>query len=145
MGDQPEVTGAATGEAPPPEVPGACRRIADLPARGRVATGGFIEYVRYAAANQVPEFSASIVDAPAGPGGRRAPAVRMIVVWHGQRTVPGVEQGVWLRVVGAISQEKGITTMYDPNYEILASKNELQDSLTTKRQVKSHLNGKAAR
>ncbi|RZU61152.1 hypothetical protein EV380_0709 [Zhihengliuella halotolerans] len=139
------ISDVTTGAAQQLEGVRQCLRIEDLPSRGRVTTGGFIEYVRYPAANQAPEFSASIVDGPAGPGGRRAPAVRMMVVWHGQRTVPGVEQGVWLRVVGAISQEKGITTMYDPNYEILASKRELQDNPTIKRQVKSHLDGKATK
>lgn len=121
-----------------------CTHIADVPERGRVVTGGFVEYVRYAAATDAPEFVASIVDGPAGPGGRRAPVPRMLVVWHGQRRVPGVEQGVWVRVIGALSREKHVPVMYDPNYEILASRNELTDRLTTKRQVDAHVKGKAA-
>ncbi|GHD01200.1 hypothetical protein [Zhihengliuella salsuginis] len=146
MNGLPEVAGVTTGAGLP--LAGAadsCLRIASIPQRGRVTTGGFVEYVRFSAAGDAPEFAASIVDSPAGPGGRRTPPPRMLVVWHGQRRVPGIDQGVWVRVVGAVSQEKGITTMYDPNYEILASKTELQDRLTTNRQVKSHLSGKATR
>ncbi|MBG6085685.1 hypothetical protein [Zhihengliuella flava] len=143
MADLRNIADVSTGAGQPLAGVEQCTSIADIPERGRVVTGGFVEYVRYAAATDAPEFVASIIDAPAGPGGRRAPAPRMLVVWHGQRRVPGVEQGVWIRVIGALSRQKRVPVMYDPNYEILASRRELTDRLTTKRQVDAHVKGKS--
>ncbi|GAA3696135.1 hypothetical protein GCM10022377_06150 [Zhihengliuella alba] len=103
----------------------ACVTIADLPERGRLTTGGFVEFVRYPQSSGPPRFQASLVDRPAAPGGRRAAAPRLDLVWHGRSRVPGIVPGAWVRVRGAVSTVKGVPTMYDPHYEILASHREL--------------------
>ncbi|WP_309079974.1 hypothetical protein [Zhihengliuella sp.] len=99
--------------------------IADLPERGRLTTGGFVEFVRYTPAAGAPRFQASLVDRPAAPGGRRAAAPRIELLWHGRSRVPGIVPGAWVRVRGAVSTVRGVPTMYDPHYEILASHREL--------------------
>lgn len=96
-----------------------CPSLAQLPGRGRVRAAGFVEHVRILPADQSPSFSASVVDAPAPPGGRRKPAPRVQLVWNGQRRVPGVDAGTRLRFEGMIAAVDGIPTIFNPRYEIL--------------------------
>ncbi|MGJ9402400.1 hypothetical protein [Arthrobacter sp. KK5.5] len=98
-----------------------CPKLAQLPERGRVVSSGFVEHIRIMPADQAPVFSASVVDAPAPPGGRRKPAPRVRLVWNGQRRVPGVDAGTRLRFEGMIAAVDGIPTIFNPRYEILPS------------------------
>ncbi|MEE1620104.1 hypothetical protein ACQ3I4_01770 [Zafaria sp. Z1313] len=102
-----------------PAPSGPCTGIEGLPPRGRVHAEGFVEHVRLQPAAQTPSFLASVVDAPAPPGGRRRPAPSLRLVWHGQRTVPGVVAGARLRFSGMVSAVDGVPTVFNPRYEIL--------------------------
>lgn len=51
-----------------------------------------------------------------------APALdgqRVMLIWHGQRTVPGVQAGTLLRCSGMLSQYSGELRIYNPRYEIV--------------------------
>lgn len=96
-----------------------CSALSQLPPRGRVQARGFVEHIRILPGVQAPVFTAGVVDAPAPPGGRRAPASRIRLVWTGQRRVPGIEAGTRLRFEGMLAQVDGVPTIYNPRYEIL--------------------------
>ncbi|MFC6257202.1 hypothetical protein ACFP5Z_09115, partial [Kocuria oceani] len=44
----------------------------------------------------------------------------LLLVWQGQRSVPGVTAGTRLRCVGVVSFRDGRPTMFNPRYEIIA-------------------------
>ena len=43
----------------------------------------------------------------------------MSLIWHGQRSVPGVLAGSLLRCSGMLSQYPGDPRIYNPRYEIV--------------------------
>lgn len=96
-----------------------CYTLDQLPERGRVLARGFVENIRILPSAQAPVFTAGIVDAPAPPGGRRSPVARIVLVWNGQRRVPGIEAGTRLLFEGMIARVDGVPTIYNPRYEIL--------------------------
>ena len=58
---------------------------------------------------------------PQAPGDEGLAAPRPLrLVWHGQRTVPGVTAGTRLRCVGVVSFRDGRPSMFNPRYEIIA-------------------------
>lgn len=66
----------------------------------------------------VPHLDASCVlghpsQAPLTPGRR------VVLIWHGQRVVPGVLAGSLLRCSGMLSQYSGEPRIYNPRYEIV--------------------------
>lgn len=47
------------------------------------------------------------------------PGVRLTLIWLGQRQVPGIEAGGYLRVSGMLSTREETPMMYNPRYEIV--------------------------
>ncbi|MET1034098.1 MAG: hypothetical protein ABWX68_02515 [Arthrobacter sp.] len=107
-----------------------CSRLEQLPRRGRVLAVGYVENIRILPADRAPNFAASLVDAPAPPGGRRRPAPRVQLVWNGQRRVPGIAAGTRLRFEGMIADVDGVPTIYNPRYEILPGADEEAEQTT---------------
>ncbi|MGO3151632.1 MAG: hypothetical protein ACTIJJ_03285 [Galactobacter sp.] len=103
--------------------PGQPGDFASLPARGRVELTGYVESVTYPASGAAEVFRAGLVPDLAGPGSAH-PRPRVELAWLGQRTVPGVKQGVWLKVTGMLTRMHGEATMHDPRYEIVAVEQE---------------------
>lgn len=79
-----------------------------------------------------PAIDATEQDVPTGDIDRRAhpsikfpdypplkPGTRVLLVWHGQRSVPGVVAGTELRCNGMLSTQARPATMYNPRYEIV--------------------------
>lgn len=64
-------------------------------------------------------FSADLVTQPPGPGQVTGSSERLRLVWIGQRSVPGIDAGRWLRVEGFQSVHNGIPTVFNPRYELL--------------------------
>lgn len=93
--------------------------FATLPRRGRVELTGYVESVTYPAAGDAGIFLASLVPDLAGPGSA-TPRARVVLAWLGQRSVPGVRQGVWLKASGMLTRMHGEAMMHDPRYEIVA-------------------------
>ncbi|WP_394159568.1 hypothetical protein [Galactobacter valiniphilus] len=91
----------------------------ELPERGRVQLRGYVAAVTYPSSLQAPVFSAVLAPDLAPPGGRKRPVERVKLVWLGQRRVPGIGAGGWLRCRGMLLTEGGKRVMYDPSYEIL--------------------------
>ncbi|MBT2532476.1 hypothetical protein J7E83_10110 [Arthrobacter sp. ISL-48] len=95
-----------------------------LPEKGRVVCHGQIESVTYMPADQTAAFTAIVTDledprpALRAPTGRRS---RLRVVWLGRRRVPGVDAGTEVRLEGMVTHSQGLTTMFNPRYEILSS------------------------
>lgn len=58
-------------------------------------------------------------DAPLGPG------THVRLVWHGQRTVPGIGAGTRLRCSGLLASVSGAPVIYNPRYEIVSRHQEL--------------------
>ena len=55
-----------------------------------------------------------------GPGQAPDGPRPLLLVWQGQRSVPGVDAGTRLRCVGVVSFRDGRPTMFNPRYEIIA-------------------------
>ncbi len=87
----------------------------DPVARGQCAGRGFIDRVTIQPTTSAPRFSA-IVKLSGGAG---SPAVRIQLVWMGQRRVPGIVAGAELSFEGMASPVDGIPTIYNPRYEII--------------------------
>lgn len=95
--------------------------IRDIPARGRVHSGGYVESVTLVPVTEPPRFTAMVEDmgdAYREPGSR-APRSRVRLVWVGQRRVPGVDAGTRLAFEGMVSMVAGYPTVYNPRYEII--------------------------
>ncbi|WP_233555872.1 hypothetical protein [Galactobacter caseinivorans] len=90
-----------------------------LPQRGRVELRGYVESVTYPAASAAPVFGAMLAPDVAPPGGRKQRVQRVRLRWIGQRKVPGVDAGTWLRCTGLLTLDGESPVMYDPRYEIL--------------------------
>lgn len=93
--------------------------LAQLPERGRIVHSGYVEFITILPAQQAPMFTVSVVDRPAPPGGRRAAAPHLRLVFVGQRRVPGIWAGTHLRYEGMVAPIDGVPTIYNPRYEIL--------------------------
>ncbi|MBG6218094.1 hypothetical protein IWX75_002573 [Arthrobacter sp. CAN_A6] len=84
-------------------------------ARGRFGGRGFIDRVTIQPTTSAPQFAAIVkLSGVAG-----SPAVRIRLVWMGQRRVPGIVAGVELAFEGMASQVDGVPTIYNPRYEII--------------------------
>ncbi|WP_026550795.1 hypothetical protein [Arthrobacter sp. Br18] len=84
-------------------------------ARGRFAGRGFIDRVTVQPRTNAPQFAAT-VRLPSSAG---TPAVRIQLIWMGQRRVAGIVAGGELAFEGMASQVDGIPTIYNPRYEII--------------------------
>ncbi len=47
---------------------------------------------------------------------------RLLLIWHGQRSVPGIAAGTEIRCNGLLSTKRHPATMYNPRYEIIPSR-----------------------
>ena len=90
-----------------------------LPPRGRVELRGYVESVTYPATSAAPVFGAMLAPDVAPPGGRKQRVQRVRLLRIGQRRVPGVDVGTWLRCTGLLTLDGGSPVLYDPRYEIL--------------------------
>ena len=97
-----------------------------LPERGRVDLRGYVASVTYPASRDAPVFTATLAPDVAPRGGRRTPVERVRLVWVGQRAVPGVEAGSWLRCRGMLTRDGAAAVLYDPRYEILESEEDAE-------------------
>ncbi|RLY95064.1 hypothetical protein CWC38_08245 [Kocuria tytonicola] len=90
---------------------------ADRPRRRAVVEGVVVE-VTIAPVTSPPRFRA-LLKVPR-PGSAVPCAVELL--WHGQRTVPGVAAGTRLRCLAVLCHPDGVPTMYNPRYEIVTPK-----------------------
>lgn len=93
--------------------------LAELPVRGRISHSGYIESITILPRAQAPAFSATVVDHPAPPGGRRSAVPHLRLVFVGQRRVPGLVAGSRIRYEGMVAPLDSVPTVFNPRYEIL--------------------------
>lgn len=93
--------------------------LAELPQRGRISHRGYVESITILPAEQAPMFAVLVVDHPAPPGGRRSAVPHLRLVFVGQRRVPGIWAGTRLRYEGMVAPIDGVSTIFNPRYEIL--------------------------
>lgn len=92
-----------------------------VPPRGAaVLRAGMVDNVRLPGHADPDRFAADLVARPAGPGQESGGGERLRLIWIGQRSVPGIEPGRWLRVEGVLAEHEGMPTVFNPRYELLA-------------------------
>lgn len=91
-------------------------RTVSSDARHRLPKGSFAAPTS-AIAMDMPHFEDA--DAPLGPG------THVRLIWHGQRTVPGIGAGTRLRCSGMLAFLGGVPVIYNPRYEIVSRHQEL--------------------
>ncbi|MEX5235630.1 hypothetical protein [Kocuria arenosa] len=129
------MTRAGNGDARPTPGTGAIDVVAEAPVRAgdldpstaaggrrRVMATGLVMEVTVPPVTGAQNFTALLApDCPQAPGDADPVAPRPLrLVWHGQRTVPGVTAGTRLRCVGVVSFRDGRPSMFNPRYEIIA-------------------------
>lgn len=100
-----------------------------LPNRGRFAGSGFVERVTILPRRAAPQFSAMVALHPSRPavGAHTArPDSRILLIWTGQRRIPGIDPGINLAFEGMMSVVDGIPTIHNPRYEIVGRPEESQ-------------------
>ena len=90
---------------------------ADRPRRRAVVEGVVVE-VTIAPVTAAPHFRALLQV----PRADSAVPCAVELLWHGQRTVPGVAAGTRLRCLAVVCYPDGVPTMYNPRYEIVTPK-----------------------
>ncbi|RUQ22735.1 hypothetical protein [Kocuria sp. HSID16901] len=85
--------------------------------RGKTPKGSFAAPTS-AIAMDMPHFDTDD-EAPLGPG------THVRLVWHGQRTVPGIGAGTRLRCSGMLADLNGVPVIYNPRYEIVSRHQEI--------------------
>ncbi len=100
--------------------------VVDLPTRGRVRGRGVVDRITVLPRDRQPRFSAVVsatLDAEKltdrTPDCQRQPAVRLELIWLGQRTVPGVDAGTELVFEGMVSPVGGRPTIFNPRYQLV--------------------------
>lgn len=90
--------------------------------RRRVMATGLVVEVTVPPVTGAQNYTALLApDCPQAPGaGGPVPTPPLRLVWHGQRSVPGVTAGTRLRCVGVVSFRDGRPSMFNPRYEIIA-------------------------
>ncbi|MBD2761560.1 OB-fold nucleic acid binding domain-containing protein [Kocuria sp. cx-116] len=90
--------------------------------RRRVMVEGEVTEVTFSPATQSPRYRAVLH--VQGRSGLRAGLGDSYValLWHGQRSVPGIMAGTRLRCVAVVSFTDSVPTMYNPRYEIITPK-----------------------
>jgi hypothetical protein len=84
-----------------------------LPTRGRIKAQGIIDRMTIAPVTASPSFRAlARID-------WNGTHESVLLIWMGQRRVPGIEAGVGLRFEGMLSRVDGTPTVYNPRYEII--------------------------
>ena len=91
---------------------------ARAPRRRRVVVEGVVTEVTFPPVTDAPRYRAVLsVQGPWAAGCRDA-AVELL--WHGQRSVPGIMAGTRLRCLAMVCFPDGVATMHNPRYEIIA-------------------------
>ncbi|MEU4206321.1 asparaginase [Rothia terrae] len=67
-----------------------------------------------------PEYSKPALKFPEYPPLKQGS--RLLLIWHGQRSVPGIAAGTEIRCNGLLSTRMRPATMYNPLYEIIPSR-----------------------
>ncbi|WP_258299712.1 hypothetical protein [Kocuria rosea] len=129
------MTRTGTGEFRPTPGTGSIDVVAEAPvcagdldpstaagSRRRVMATGLVVEVTVSPVTGAQNYTALLApDCPQAPGDEGVTAPRPLrLVWHGQRTVPGVTAGTRLRCVGVVSFRDGRPSMFNPRYEIIA-------------------------
>ena len=79
---------------------------------------GVVTEVTFPPVTDAPRYRAVLsVQGPWAAGCRDA-AVELL--WHGQRSVPGIMAGTRLRCLAMVCFPDGVATMHNPRYEIIA-------------------------
>lgn len=65
-------------------------------------------------------FAVDLVTRAPRPGRIATGGERIRLVWIGQRRVPGITAGRWLRIEGFLSVHQDLPTVFNPRYELLA-------------------------
>ena len=81
---------------------------------------GMVAAVRLPPHGQSPRFEVDLVTRALRPDRIAAGGDRIRLVWIGQRGVPGIDAGRWLTVEGFLAEHRGLPTVYNPRYELLA-------------------------
>ena len=112
------LTGAIDVMAGPPAAPlDLTVSTAERPRR-RAVVEGVVAEVTLAPVTEAPHFRA-LLKVPRTNG---AVPCGVELLWHGQRTVPGVVAGTRLRCLAVVCHPDGVPTMYNPRYEIVTPK-----------------------
>lgn len=89
-------------------------------ASGRVVEQvGFVESVTRPGHGVAPRFTAELATAEPAPGQISSTGRRLRLVWIGQRVVPGILPGRRLRIRGFVSDQDGMSTVYNPRFDLL--------------------------
>lgn len=87
--------------------------------RRRVVVEGLVTEVTFSAPTGPPRYRAVLC--VRGPWAGRTRDASVVMLWHGQRSVPGVMAGTRLRCLAVVCFPDGVPTMYNPRYEIIAA------------------------
>ncbi|MEV4901595.1 hypothetical protein AB0K08_09680 [Citricoccus sp. NPDC055426] len=81
---------------------------------------GMVASVRLQGRGESARFAVDLVTQAPRPGRISTGGERIRLVWIGQRRVPGITAGRWLRIEGFLSVHQDLPTVYNPRYELLA-------------------------
>ncbi len=76
--------------------------------------------VRLPPRGEAPRFEVDLVTSAPRPDRITTEGERIRLVWIGQRGVPGITAGRWLAIEGFLAEHRGLATVYNPRYELLA-------------------------
>lgn len=85
-----------------------------------VCREGMVASVRLQDRGASARFAVDMVTQAPRPGRISTGGERIRLVWIGQRRVPGITAGRWLRIEGFLSVHQDLPTVYNPRYELLA-------------------------
>ncbi|REE03302.1 OB-fold nucleic acid binding domain-containing protein [Citricoccus nitrophenolicus] len=112
---------ASADPVPPPLPQTGSGRAARREAHGAlVKRVGLVAAVRLTAAAGPVRFAVDLVTEAPRPGRVSTGGERLRLVWIGQRRIPGIEAGRWLRIEGFLSEHDDLPTVFNPRYELLA-------------------------
>lgn len=94
------------------ETSDACRAICDCMPGDSVMVSGTVRSLTVRPKTQVPALEIELYD---GTG-------RVRVVWLGRRRIPGIDPGRRLTVTGRLTALDGVSTIYNPRYELQPAK-----------------------
>ncbi|MGO1885375.1 MAG: hypothetical protein ACTH3G_08450 [Citricoccus sp.] len=81
---------------------------------------GQVAAVRLQDRTSPARFAVDLVTRAPRPGQISTGGERIRLVWIGQRRVPGITAGRWLRIEGFLSVHQDLPTVFNPRYELLA-------------------------
>jgi hypothetical protein len=81
---------------------------------------GVVTAVLLSAHDAPARFAVDLATEAPRPGRVTPTGERIRLVWIGQRRIPGIEAGRWLRIEGFRSDHDDIPTIFNPRYDLLA-------------------------